>query len=115
MRRLVRLMLALAAIAAVLWLGWTPIQAVYFKRRAVLEDRRVSLAADVERYLDGVKDHDRVEGAIQAFVARTLGGDLETVDHRLRSRLGGWSRLRCWGIFLLHRILPTVYPAGRAA
>lgn len=87
MRRLVRLMLALAAIAAVLWLGWTPIRAVYFQRRAVLEERRVSLAADVERYLNGVKDHDRVEGAIQEFVARTLGGDLQTVDHRLRSRL----------------------------
>ncbi|MHC4769169.1 MAG: hypothetical protein ACYTEI_10715, partial [Planctomycetota bacterium] len=47
----------------------------------------VSLTADVGRLREAASDHVDVNGRIRGLVDRTLGGDLETVDHRLRSRL----------------------------
>lgn len=87
MTRLVRPLLLAAAAAAVAWLLWR------FAGRAYLETRseRVAaidrLGADLKRYRLAAGDHGRVRGAIEAFVDRTLGGDLETVDHELRRHL----------------------------
>ena len=41
----------------------------------------------VEQYQAGVRNAVGIERDIQAFANRTLGGDLESVDHRLRARL----------------------------
>ncbi len=87
MKRLPRLLLLVAAVAAAAWLLWRS------AGRAYLDTRRERLAAierlgaDLERYRVAADDHGRVRGAIRAFADRTLGGDLETVDHELRHRL----------------------------
>ena len=71
----------------VAWLGWTPVRSMYLDPRAETEQRRVKFTAEVNRYRAGTDDHVRVRAALQSYVDRTLGGDLETVDHELRTVL----------------------------
>jgi hypothetical protein len=87
MSRTVKIILALVAVMALAWLGWAPVKATYFNERDELRERIVSLTADVGRLREAASDHVDVNGRIRGLVDRTLGGDLETVDHRLRSRL----------------------------
>jgi hypothetical protein len=87
MSRLVKIILALVAVMVLAWLGWAPVKATYFNERDELRERIVSLTADVGRLREAASDHVDVIGRIRGLVDRTLGGDLETVDHRLRSRL----------------------------
>jgi len=87
MSRPIKIILALAAVAVLAWLGWAPVQAGYLDK---IKDRRaqiVSLTEDVGRLEEAASDHIGVSDRIRGYVNRTLGGDLETVDHRLRSRL----------------------------
>jgi hypothetical protein len=72
MSRPVKIILALVAAMALAWLGWAPVKATYF---------------NVGRLREAASDHAGVNDSIRDLVDRTLGGDLETVDHRLRSRL----------------------------
>ncbi len=69
------------------WLGWTPVRSLYLDERADIEQRRAKLIAQVARYQAGADDSLRVRTALQAYADRTLGGDLEAVDHGLRTRL----------------------------
>ncbi len=69
------------------WLGWTPVRSMYLDERADIEQRRAKLIAQVARYRSGADDSLRVRTALQAYADRTLGGDLEAVDHELRTRL----------------------------
>ncbi len=69
------------------WLGWTPVRSMYLDERADIEQRRAKLIAQVARYRSGADDSLRVRTALQAYADRTLGGDLEAVDHGLRTRL----------------------------
>ncbi len=82
--RIIALVVILAALA---WLGWTPVRSIYLEPRDQFEQRRVKLIAEADRYRAGNDDHLRVRTALQTYVDRTLGGDLETVDHELRTRL----------------------------
>ena len=75
------------AVAGLAWLGWMPVRSMYLDPRAALEDKIVKDGDTVARYQSGRDDHVQVSAAIRAFVDRTLGGDLETVDHELRTRL----------------------------
>jgi hypothetical protein len=83
----VKIILGLVAVAVLVWFGRAPVKAIYFNRRADLQKNIVSLTGDIERYRDAAQDHVLVEDRIRGYVNRTMGGDLETVDHRLRSRL----------------------------
>jgi hypothetical protein len=69
------------------WLAWKTAGGIYFNRRAALAERIAQLSGDVQKCRTGLDDHARVVAALRQYADRTLGGDLETVDHRLRSRL----------------------------
>lgn len=69
------------------WLLWTTVQVLYAGPRERLTKRLADLTARVEGYRAQLDDEPRVEREIEAFVDRTLGGDVETVDHRLRTHL----------------------------
>ncbi len=69
------------------WLGWAPVRSLYLDPRVDIEQRRVKRIATVERYRAGVDDSLRVRAALQNYADRTLGGNLEAVDHELRTRL----------------------------
>lgn len=75
------------AVAGLGWLGWMPVRSMYLDDRAELQRNIVTAVDLVDRYRSGRDDHGTVSTAIRAFVDRTLGGDLETVDHELRTRL----------------------------
>jgi hypothetical protein len=83
----VRILGIVVVLAGLGWLVWTPVRSTYVEPRADLERERVERTSKVNRYRTGTDDHLRVTNAVQAFVDRTLGGDLETVDHELRTRL----------------------------
>lgn len=87
MRRLVKLLLLVAVVAAAGGLLWRSAGRAYLDTRRERLAAIDSLGADLERYRLATGDHGRVQGAIRAFADRTLGGDLETVDHELRHRL----------------------------
>ena len=69
------------------WLAWAPVRSTYLDPRVDIERQRVELIATVERYRAGVDDNLRVRTALQSYADRTLGGNLEAVDHELRTRL----------------------------
>lgn len=86
--RLIARLLGVALFAAVvLWLAWKPVRGLYFDRRAGLRQRIEALTADVERYSAAAGEHPDIRRAIDGYADRTLGPDLQTVDHQLRSRL----------------------------
>ncbi len=83
----VRIILPLAALGAAAWLGSMAARKSYFAPRATLltpidGHRAFLIEAAKER-----RDRGRLEAALKHYVDRSLGGDLQTVDHRLRSRL----------------------------
>lgn len=87
MRRAPLITLSLVAVVLVGWLGWRAANAWYVQpRRSLSED-----VADMGRRLasreTALRDAPRVEREIRAWADRTLGADLEAVDHRLRARL----------------------------
>jgi hypothetical protein len=87
MSRPIKIILALAAVTALASLGWAPVKAAYFNQRRMQRDRIVSLTNDIDLFKKAASEHVGVRDGIQGYVDRTLGGDLETVDHQLRSRL----------------------------
>ncbi|MHC4217411.1 MAG: hypothetical protein ACYSU7_03040 [Planctomycetota bacterium] len=87
MSRPIKIIMGLVAAAALAWLGWAPVKVAYFNKRDTLDARIVSLTKDVGQFKQAAREHVAVRDGIQGYIDRTLGGDLETVDHRLRSRL----------------------------
>jgi hypothetical protein len=87
MSRPIKVILAVVAVAALAWLGWAPVKATYYEPRDELRAEIVSLSKDVDELRKAADDHVVLSDRIHGYVDRTLGGDLETVDHRLRSRL----------------------------
>ena len=84
---LVKIILPLAALGAAAWLGSMAARKSYFipraKLQATIDGHRAFLIDATKERLD----RRRVEAGLQDYVDRSLGGDLQTVDHRLRSRL----------------------------
>jgi hypothetical protein len=80
---------ALAAVAAVvvLWLGYRSANSMYFGPRAALQTQILDLRDELKRIDDAERDQPRLRNELQAIADRTLGSDVETVDHRLRTRL----------------------------
>lgn len=87
MTRLVRVVMVVVVIAALGGLGWRSVRGAFLNERADLEQRIVSLTGDVDRYRSAATEHTRIQDELRGYVDRTLGGDLEAVDHQLRSRL----------------------------
>ncbi len=83
MKRAILLLAALAALAIAVGL---PLQSAYFKRRELVLGN-ASLRSDIEKFRSGGADHRSVLASLRGYADRTLGGDLESVDHELRSRL----------------------------
>ncbi len=84
---LVKIILPLAALGAAAWLGSMTARKSYFipraKLQATIDGHRAFLIDATKERLD----RSHVEAGLQDYVDRSLGGDLQTVDHRLRSRL----------------------------
>jgi hypothetical protein len=85
--RPVKIILILVTAAILAWLAWTPIKATYVNRTGKLKADIVSLTNEVNEFRSAAEQHVAVRRQLQEYVDRTLGGDLETVDHRLRTRL----------------------------
>jgi len=93
MTRRNRLILGAAVAAAALWFMAAAARRSYVQPRAELLASIAAGESRVDGYRAGLRDHGRVNDEIRAVVDRTLGGDLETVDHRLRSRLNRLAEL----------------------
>jgi hypothetical protein len=88
MTRPVKLGLISLAVMAVLWLGYTKVvKQMYLEPRAVLLKKVKDATTKLAEYRTYRDDQPRVTHEIGQFIDRTLGGDFETVDHKLRSRL----------------------------
>ena len=87
MTRRSMVILALLGIVSLSWIVMASAQRVYFHPRSELDGNIASVGSRVASYRKGLSDKARVENELQTFVDRTLGGDQETVDHRLRTRL----------------------------
>lgn len=66
---------------------WSATNRLYAAPRAELETDIADARANVEKYRTQLDDDRRVQETLRATVDRSLGADVETVDHRLRSRL----------------------------
>jgi hypothetical protein len=75
-----------AAVVAVLVLWWTA-ASFYLGPRATLRTKIGETQSRVKSLRDTLRQASQVEKDIAAFADRTLGADVETVDHRLRTRL----------------------------
>ena len=82
-----RTIVGVIAAVVVGWLLWRAYDGWYRAPRAELVALRAERQADLDKRLKALDDAPRVEGEIRAWADRSLGGDLETVDHVLRSRL----------------------------
>ena len=87
MRRWMNLLVGVALLAVFGWLGLRSFGSLYLEKRRTLKAQVERLDSDLRRFRAAADDHPRVIQAITGYADRTLGGDRETVDHRLRSRL----------------------------
>lgn len=87
MRKILIIVAALFGLGTVGFLLLRTANAVYFAERGQLLTQIKSTSALLGDYQKARIEHKRVQKDIQAYVDRTLGDDLETVDHKLRSRL----------------------------
>ena len=82
-----RTILGVIAAVVVGWLLWRAYDGWYRAPRAELVALWAERQADLDKRLKALDDAPRIESEIRAWADRSLGGDLETVDHELRSRL----------------------------
>lgn len=88
MSRPIKLLLIGLALFSGVWLGYTKLLSrMYLEPRAALLQRIESTRTTLATYRKNRDDHQRVLEQLQQFIDRTLGGDLEAVDAKLRSRL----------------------------
>ena len=84
----IKLVLVGLAALAVMWIGYTKVvKKMYLDPRADLVKRIDDSTTKLADYRSSLNDHARVNRELQHYIDRTLGGDFETVDHKLRSRL----------------------------
>ena len=82
-----KIILGAVATLVFAWLFGAGASRVYFQPHETLTSEITSTTERIDRYTSALADATRVETQIESFVNRTLGGDLESVDHRLRARL----------------------------
>lgn len=67
---------------------WGAVQVVYYKPRANALNARLAEATEkVRGYQDALDTRPRLQRQLREVIDSTLGGDVEAVDHRLRTRL----------------------------
>jgi hypothetical protein len=76
-----------AALCIVGWLGAATANRMYFAPASELRQEVADLETQTREVEGRLANRNKLDDAIQAFVDRTLGGDQETVDHQLRTRL----------------------------
>ncbi|MAT81173.1 MAG: hypothetical protein CMJ29_05955 [Phycisphaerae bacterium] len=82
-----RLLIGAVGVLVLLWILWTVIQSFWLEPVGELQQKLDRLKGTVDQYQDDLDGFDEVQNAVDEYVARTLGGSLEEVDHRFRSRL----------------------------
>jgi hypothetical protein len=87
MNRAVRIIIVLAGIGIAGWLAWSGISRHFLQPRAQLLGQINSARVELANHRAGREEAPKTAADIKAVVDRTLGPDVETVDHRLRSRL----------------------------
>ena len=75
------------AVAAGGWIAWRVADQKYFSPAAEMHLTIESLESILATTREGIRRQDSIDRSIDEFVQRTLGRDLESVDHRLRSHL----------------------------
>lgn len=82
-----KLIIGILGMSAVIWMFGAGAGRLYFQPHETLTN---AIAAATERndtYTSALAKVPGIEKQLESFVNRTLGGDLESVDHRLRTRL----------------------------
>ena len=82
-----KLIIGILGMTAVIWMFGAGARRSYFQPHETLTN---AIAAATERnatYTSALAKVPGIEKQLDSFVNRTLGGDLESVDHRLRARL----------------------------
>jgi hypothetical protein len=69
------------------WLLYGMIDRAYLTPRRTLAAQIESTQANLTSIRQSRADQKRIDSVLQSYVDRTLGGDVEVVDHKLRSRL----------------------------
>lgn len=88
MSRPVKIILLAVAVVIGGWVAYSRIiKTMYLEPRAAALASIEKATTTLAEYRKNQQDHPRVDTAIRGVIDRTLGGDLETVDHRLRTRL----------------------------
>jgi hypothetical protein len=82
-----RFMLALIGLAAAGVLTWVAARSLYFGEAGRLHGRIAAIQAFLVDARNESAERPALDRRLRRFIDRTLGGDLETVDHRLRTRL----------------------------
>ena len=87
MNRSLRIVLILLAAIAGGLLIFNQVNTHYLSKRKAHLSTIDNLTTRLAAYQKNARDHVRVKGELQAIIDRTLGGSIEIVDHRLRTRL----------------------------
>ena len=82
-----RTILILLSLAIVVALGWSALSRWYVGPRAEARSQIASARVALSTQDETIARKGATQRDIQIFVDRTLGGKLETVDHRVRTRL----------------------------
>ena len=82
-----KIIVGVLAILAFAWLFGAGARRVYFDPHETLSSDISSTTERIDLYTSALADAPRIKTQIDSFVNRTLGGDLESVDHHLRARL----------------------------
>jgi hypothetical protein len=82
-----QIVITVVASALALLVLWTMMSAVLLGPRAELSAEIADVRTAVENYSNGLRRSTDVVASIRDYASRTLGADVETVDHRLRTRL----------------------------
>ena len=76
-----------AVLLVIGWLGWSVVESSYFGPKADLRESISGYRGNLEEIRRSRERREAYGRELDAYVARTLGGDLESVDHALRTRL----------------------------
>ena len=87
MNRAPTIIAGVLALGLVMVLGYKALSTRYLQPRAALIAQISDARNRLESQREARQDAPRVAAQIKHIVDRTLGGDVETVDHRLRTRL----------------------------
>jgi hypothetical protein len=87
MPRVVQIILIALACLVAVWLTYRTADHMYFTPRRDLLNTVGQVQSRLDRYAQARNDRKRLNSDLQNIVEHTLGGDVETVDHRLRTRL----------------------------